>query len=119
MLQEHCGWQNDIGEFRRLGHELFMNHHEEIIAAETFVDLVLVWADNGRIGVLNQKRLNRRAALQILFITLGTVTYLIEVEPFKRPLLLTPTGCPFFASFSFPLSPLVYYNSCSTTLPYS
>ena len=60
MLEEHGRRQDDIGEFRGLCHELFVNDQKQIVAAEALMHLVLVRTDNGRIGVLDQHRLDRR-----------------------------------------------------------
>ena len=68
MLEEHGRRQDDIGEFRGLCHELFVNDQKQIVAAEALMHLVLVRTDNGRIGVLDQHRLDRRATLQVLFV---------------------------------------------------
>ena len=66
MFEEHGGGQHDIGEFRRLGHELLVHADEEILARQTLLHLVLVGRDGSRVGVLDDHRLDRRAACEIV-----------------------------------------------------
>ena len=66
MLEEHGGGQHDVGEFRRLGHELLMHADEQIFARQALLHFGLVGRDRGRIGVLHDHRLDRRAAGEIV-----------------------------------------------------
>ncbi len=66
MFEKHGGGQNDVGEFRRLGHELLMHADEEILARQALLHLGLVGRDGSRIGVLNEHGLDRRAAGEIV-----------------------------------------------------
>ena len=64
MLEEHGGGQHDVGEFRRLGHELLVDAGEQVLARQPLLHLGLVGRDRGRVGVLHEQHLHRRAALR-------------------------------------------------------
>ena len=66
MLHEHCCRQNDIGHLCRLGHELLMHRHEQILARKALPHQRLLRRHRHRIGVLDQHRLDRRSASQRL-----------------------------------------------------
>ena len=66
MLEEHGGGEHDVGEFRRLGHELLVDAGEEILPRQPLLHLRLVGCDRGRIGVLHEQHLDRRAALEVI-----------------------------------------------------
>ena len=64
VLDEHGGRQHDVGDFRGVGHELLVHADEQIVAREAALDHLLVGRDRHRIGVLDQQRRDRAAALQ-------------------------------------------------------
>ena len=64
MLEEHRSRQNDIGDLRCIGHELFMHTGEQVLAQETFLHQPLLGRDIHRIGVLDKQRRHRRAAIK-------------------------------------------------------
>ena len=64
MFEKHGGRQHDIGQFRRLRHELFVDAGEEIVAQETLLDQPLLGRDVHRIGVLDQHGGDRRPAIE-------------------------------------------------------
>ena len=63
VLEEHRRGQNDIGKARGVGHELLVHADKQILAREPSPHLLLVGRDHQRIGVLDQHRLDRAAAL--------------------------------------------------------
>ena len=68
MLHEHGGRQHNIGEFRRIGHELLVYGHEQVVAQETLLHQALLGADVGRVSVLDEQGGHRRTVPQGLAI---------------------------------------------------
>ncbi len=66
MLQEHRCWQHDIGELRRVGHELFVYRDEQVVPQESTFHQPLFRCDVHRIGVLDQHGRHRAAMAQRL-----------------------------------------------------
>ncbi len=64
MLEEHGCRQDDIGELRRIGHELLVHAGEQVFAQEALLHQSLFRRDVGRIGVLDEHRSHRRPAVQ-------------------------------------------------------
>ena len=64
VLDEHGGRQDDVRDLGGVGHELLVHADEQILAGETALDHVLVRRDRDRIGVLDEERVDRPAALQ-------------------------------------------------------
>ncbi|OWK24136.1 hypothetical protein AJ87_26200 [Rhizobium yanglingense] len=61
MLDEHRGGNDDIGHFRRLGHELLVYGHEEIAPRKAALHKALLRRNVHRIGVLNKHGGDRSA----------------------------------------------------------
>src|SRR5512132_3756645 len=53
VLEEGRRRKYHICHLSRLGHELLMNADEQILAGKAFLDLVLIWRNRHRIGVLD------------------------------------------------------------------
>ena len=68
VLDEHGGGQDHVGNLRRVGHELLVHAHEQIVAREAALDRVLFGGDGNRIGVLNEHRGDRRPAAQCVLV---------------------------------------------------
>ena len=66
MLHEHGRGQNDVGHLRRLGHELLVHRHEQVFAGKPPAHQRLLRRHRHRVGVLDEHRLDRRAAVQRL-----------------------------------------------------
>ena len=49
VLEKCSNRENDIGEVRSIGLELFEDYSEEIFAAQPLMDSILAWRDSGRI----------------------------------------------------------------------
>ena len=64
MLEEHRRGQHDIGELGRVGHELLVHAGEEVVAQKALDHQPLLRRDVHRIGVLDQHRRHRRAAIE-------------------------------------------------------
>ena len=64
MLEEHGGRQHDVGELGRVGHELLVHAGEQVVAQEALLHQPLLGRDIGRVGVLDQHRRHRRAAIE-------------------------------------------------------
>ena len=64
VLQEHRRRQNDVGVARGVGHELLVHDDKQILAAKSAAHFCLIGRDHHRVGVLDQHRLDRAAALQ-------------------------------------------------------
>ena len=69
VLHEHGRRQHDVGHLGRLGHELLVHRDEQILPRETLPHQCLLRRHRHRIGVLDQHRLDRPAALQRFRIT--------------------------------------------------
>ena len=66
MLEEHGGRQDDVGHAGRVGQELLVHRHEQVVPREAAVHLAEVGGDAHRVGVLDQQRVDRPAAGQRL-----------------------------------------------------
>ena len=66
VLEERRRRQHDVGHLRRLGHELLVHAGEQIVAGKAVLDLVLIGRNRHRVGVLDDHRRDRRAAVQRL-----------------------------------------------------
>ena len=66
VLEEHRRRQHDVGDARGVGHELLVHADEQVLARKAAPHLLLIGRDGQRIGVLDQHRLDRAAALQRL-----------------------------------------------------
>ena len=64
VLEEHGGRQHDVGELGRVGHELLVHAGEEVVAQKPLLHQPLLRRDVHRIGVLDQHRRYRRAAME-------------------------------------------------------
>ena len=64
MLEEHGGRQDDVGQLRRVGHELLVHAGEEVLAAKSLDHQPLLGCDIGGVGVLDEQRRHRRAAVE-------------------------------------------------------
>ncbi len=62
VLDEHGGRQDDIGNLSRIGHELLVHRHEQVVAQEAFTDETLFRRYVHRVGVLDQQRRHRPTA---------------------------------------------------------
>ena len=60
VLELRCGRQNKIGVIHRVGREQFVDHHEQVIAAQALQNLGLVGGNRGRIAVVDVKCPNGR-----------------------------------------------------------
>lgn len=68
VLEEHGRGQDDVGELRRLGHELLVDHEEQVLARQPLMDVCLIGGDGRGIGVLDEHRLDRRPVLESAFV---------------------------------------------------
>ena len=84
MFQEHGGWQHNIRQFIRFGHELFMHADEQIIAGKTLLYCILVRRDRNRVGVLGEQDSDRRPALQIMGVIVQDRAYAALVQHANR-----------------------------------
>ena len=66
VLEEHRRRQHDIGMARGVGEELLVDAGEQVLARKAAPHLLLIGRDDHRVGVLDQHRLDRAAALQRL-----------------------------------------------------
>ena len=66
VLEEHGGRQDDVGHGRGVGQELLVHGDEQIGPREAAVHLAELGGDAHRVGVLDQQRVDRAAALQRL-----------------------------------------------------
>ena len=60
MLDECRCRQHDVRDLRRLGHELFVHAHEEVLSREALVDQTELRCDHHRIRILDEHRGHRR-----------------------------------------------------------
>ena len=92
VLEEHGGGQHDIGQFRRFGHELLVDHEEQVVAPQSLLHQGLVWRHAGRIGVLHNHGVHRRAPLQRLLVAGEDRANLGHVEQARRAFLQVLAG---------------------------
>ena len=68
VLHEHRRRQHDIGHHSRFRHELLMHDNKQVLARKALTHQRLFGRHCHRVGVLDQHRLDRRAAMQHLAI---------------------------------------------------
>ena len=81
VLEEHRRRQDDVGMARGVGHELLVHADEQIVAGKTAPHRLLVRRDHHRVGVLDQHRPDRAAALQRLAVAGQDRPEATHVEP--------------------------------------
>ena len=65
VLEEHGGRQHDVGQLRRVGHELLVDADEQVVAQRSPArTLAAFGSDRHRVGVLDQHRVDRRPAAE-------------------------------------------------------
>ncbi|MNL57325.1 hypothetical protein D3C87_1808750 [compost metagenome] len=87
VFEEHGGRQHDIGKFGRFGHELFVHDQEQVLTHQPLPHQRLMRRHRGRIGVLNDHRMHRPAALQRFCVAGEDGADLGHVEQARRALL--------------------------------
>ena len=68
MFEEHGGGQHDVGEFCRVGHELLVHAGEQVVAQKALLHQALLGRDVDRVGVLDEQRGDRRAAVERILV---------------------------------------------------
>ena len=66
VLQKHGGRQDDVGIARGIGHELFVDAGEEVLARKAATHFLLIRRNGKRVRILDQHGSNGRAAFQRL-----------------------------------------------------
>ena len=65
VLEERCRGQNDVGVVRRVGEKLFVNDRKQVRPLQSADDFVAVRANRGRIGAVDEQRLDRRSVQRV------------------------------------------------------